>query len=210
MINPSKCALIATDQWSTVSVSYRDELIQQSPLIKLNSSTNPFAHPNGIPIADRIKRLDAAAPDHLSAKRKLQMKYFNYQDLDDSIVLFSFVGRVTSQKGVHLIVDVAEHFIVKTNFKVMFLVGGPANMQDPYAGGCARKMWDLKHKYPHCFWAAPDEFFTDGALVNRGSDFGLMPSAFEPGGIVQHEFFVGKTPVVAFKTGVLKDSVIEF
>jgi starch synthase len=46
--------------------------------------------------------------------------------------------------------------------------------------------------------------------VNRGSDFGLMPSAFEPGGIVQHEFFVGKTPVIAFKTGGLKDSVIEY
>ena len=37
-----------------------------------------------------------------------------------------------------------------------------------------------------------------------------MPSAFEPGGIVQHEFFVGKTPVIAFKTGGLKDSVIEY
>lgn len=37
-----------------------------------------------------------------------------------------------------------------------------------------------------------------------------MPSMFEPGGIVQHEFFVGGTPVVAFKTGGLKDSVIEF
>ena len=37
-----------------------------------------------------------------------------------------------------------------------------------------------------------------------------MPSVFEPGGIVQHEFFVGSTPVVAFKTGGLKDSVIEY
>jgi starch synthase len=37
-----------------------------------------------------------------------------------------------------------------------------------------------------------------------------MPSVFEPGGIVQHEFFVGGTPVVAFKTGGLKDSVHEF
>ena len=37
-----------------------------------------------------------------------------------------------------------------------------------------------------------------------------MPSLFEPGGIVQHEFFVGSTPVIAFKTGGLKDSVIEF
>ena len=37
-----------------------------------------------------------------------------------------------------------------------------------------------------------------------------MPSVFEPGGIVQHEFFVGETPVVAHRTGGLKDAVIEF
>ena len=43
-----------------------------------------------------------------------------------------------------------------------------------------------------------------------GSDFGLMPSLFEPGGIVQHEFFVGSTPVIAFKTGGLKDTVSDF
>ncbi len=29
-------------------------------------------------------------------------------------------------------------------------------------------------------------FFTDGPLANIGSDFALMPSLFEPGGIVQH------------------------
>jgi len=68
----------------------------------------------------------------------------------------------------------------------------------------------LRNAYPHAFWAAPNEFFYDGSLVNRGADFGLMPSLFEPGGIVQHEFFVGSTPVVAFKTGGLKDSVHEF
>ena len=37
-----------------------------------------------------------------------------------------------------------------------------------------------------------------------------MPSLFEPGGIVQHEFFVGSTPVIAFQTGGLKDTVFEF
>jgi len=83
-------------------------------------------------------------------------------------------------------------------------------MRDPYSAQCAHRMWDLARRYPHCFWAAPSEFFTDGASVNRGADFGLMPSLFEPGGIVQHEFFVGSTPVVAYKTGGLKDSVIEF
>jgi glycogen synthase len=45
-------------------------------------------------------------------------------------------------------------------------------------------MWHFKNKYPNQFWADPQAFFTDGSLVNRGADFGLMPSIFEPGGIV--------------------------
>ena len=44
----------------------------------------------------------------------------------------------------------------------------------------------LNYKYPHCFWSNPDNFFSDGPLVNIGSDFAMMPSMFEPGGIVQH------------------------
>jgi hypothetical protein len=44
----------------------------------------------------------------------------------------------------------------------------------------------LTNKYPLCVWSNPDLFFTDGPLVNIGSDFALMPSLFEPGGIVQH------------------------
>jgi starch synthase len=112
------------------------------------------------------------------------MKYFNYGDLDDTVPLFSFVGRITTQKGVHLILDAAEHLINESQFKINILVGGQANMRDPYSKSCADKMNYLKHRYPHCFWAGPTEFFTDGAVVNRGSDFGLMPSLFEPGGIV--------------------------
>lgn len=109
-----------------------------------------------------------------------------------------------------MILDIVEDLIHKYSFKVQFLIGGPANMRDPYSASCAHRMWQLKAKYPNCFWAAPEEFFTDGSLINLGADFGLMPSLFEPGGIVQHEFFVGGTPVIAFKTGGLKDSVIEF
>ena len=114
----------------------------------------------------------------------LQKKYFGLAELNDDIPVFSFVGRVTTQKGVHLILDIAETIIKKFNGKIQFLVGGPANMKDPYAAACAHKMWNLKNQYPQSFWAAPEEFFTDGTTVNRGADFGLMPSAFEPGGIV--------------------------
>lgn len=109
-----------------------------------------------------------------------------------------------------MILDVVEDIIKLTQGKCQFLVGGPANMRDPYSAMCANRMWHLKSKYVNSFWAAPEAFFTDGSLINRGADFGLMPSLFEPGGIVQHEFFVGGTPVIAFKTGGLRDSVIEF
>jgi starch synthase len=158
----------------------------------------------------RLKKLNEVAPDHLTAKKLIQKKYFGFGELDDSIPLLAFVGRITAQKGVHLILDAAEHLIHKSGFKVNILVGGAVNMKEPYSAQCAHKMWALKNKYPNCFWADPNSFFTDGSLINRGTDFGLMPSAFEPGGIVQHEFFVGGTPVVAFKTGGLKDSVFEF
>lgn len=103
-----------------------------------------------------------------------------------------------------------EQLIIRNEFKINVLVGGQANMKDPYSAACAHKMWHLRNKYPNNFWADPNAFFTDGSLVNLGTDFGLMPSIFEPGGIVQHEFFVGGTPVIAFKTGGLKDSVFEF
>eukprot|EP00826_Nyctotherus_ovalis_P009880 TRINITY_DN12619_c0_g1_i2.p1 TRINITY_DN12619_c0_g1~~TRINITY_DN12619_c0_g1_i2.p1 ORF type:complete len:368 (-),score=113.95 TRINITY_DN12619_c0_g1_i2:174-1277(-) len=148
--------------------------------------------------------------DHFEAKRKLQQKYFKFLDLNDDIPVFAFVGRITSQKGVHLICECAEQLIKKLNGKINILVGGPANRREPYAARCANDMENLARRYPSSFWAAPNDFFTDGALVNLGADFGVMPSAFEPGGIVQHEFFVGGTPVVAFKTGGLKDSVYEF
>jgi glycogen synthase len=46
------------------------------------------------------------------------MKYFNYKDLDDSVPLFAFVGRVTSQKGVHLILDTAESVIERCGGKI--------------------------------------------------------------------------------------------
>lgn len=123
--------------------------------------------------------------------------------------MLSFVGRVTEQKGVHFIVETAEQLIIEYGQKINILVGGMANPKEPYGAKCIQYMNYLVSKYPHSFWASPSEFFYDGALVNLGSDFGVMPSKFEPGGIVQHEYFVASTPVIAFKTGGLKDTVFE-
>ena len=69
MINPSRIAIMMSDQWSTVSKSYRDDLMNSSPLAPLlRQKPQPFAFPNGIPIEDRVKKLNAVAPNHLHAK----------------------------------------------------------------------------------------------------------------------------------------------
>lgn len=189
-----------------------------------------------------------------------------------------------------MILNAVEELITHTGGKIQVLVGGPADHSDPYAAGCARHAFDLRRRFPWCFWADPDGFFTDGPLVNLGSDFGVMVSfvrmqallvtigsalpsellrllyitfclwlsgvssifsrvyssrvrslaltgvirrhirvqsifansaarltwlrnlfwIYFSGGIVQQEFFVAGTPVIAFRTGGLKDTVHEW
>ena len=212
IINPSRCAIMMSDQWSTVSNSYKQELQTGSPLAwLLNQKKQPFAYPNGIFKEKRLKQLlEKAGGDRTQCKRYIQQKYFGYQDLELSVPVYSFVGRLTQQKGVLLILDSVEQLVRKTNGKINILVGGMGNPSDPYVAACISKINYLRGKYPNSFWANPKEFFTDGPKINLGSDFGLMPSAFEPGGIVQHEFFIAGTPVIAFKTGGLKDTVFEY
>jgi glycogen synthase len=211
-INPSRCALLTCDNWGTVSVSYRKELLEGSalaPILRLHN--HPFAHPNGIPLESRLTRLNALnMPSHWEAKTALQRKYFPGTEPNAHTVLLGFVGRITFQKGIHLILDIAEQLLRRHSGAVQILIGGAANVGEQYATNCAHRMRDLARRYPMNFWADPDAFFVDGPLLNYGCDFGLMPSAFEPGGIVQQEFLIAGTPVIAFKTGGLKDTIFEY
>lgn len=214
LFNPSRCALMTCDAWGTVSPSYRDELRRPggsalAPL--LNRYPTPFAYPNGVPLKPRLQRLaELPYKTHKEAKAAIQKKYFGFDIADHSIPLFAFIGRITEQKGVHLIVEAAEQLIHRYQCRIQILVGGKVSWSDPYSAYCGSKMEHLRRKYPFSFWADPNEFFSDGPLVNLGADVGLMPSKFEPGGIVQHEFFIAGTPVLAFRTGGLRDTVYEF
>ena len=212
VINPSRCAILCSDQWGTVSNSYKEDLQRNSPLKEiLNMKKKPFSFPNGVFKENRLNLLkNKAGCDHNGAREYIQKKYFKYNDSNPNVPIFAFVGRITRQKGVHLILEVSEEIINKSNGQINILIGGMGNPSDPYFNDCKNKIYYLLNKYPNSFWANPNEFFLDGPKINIGADFGLMPSLFEPGGIVQHEFFLGGTPVIAFRTGGLKDTVFEF
>jgi len=158
-------------------------------------------------VDQRLEELKDVATSRAEAKAKLQVKYFG--KADPKMPLLSFVGRICLQKGVHLILNAVRELIDTHSGCIQIIVGGMANYKDPYAAQCAWTMQGLRNTYADNFWADPNEFFTDGPLLNMGSDFALMPSLFEPSGVVQQEYFLGGTPVIAFKTGGLKDTVFE-
>jgi starch synthase len=218
IVNPSRCALMAADQWSSVSKSYRDQIKHGSPLAPLlNKFNHPFACSNGVDVKERTKVLGAELGkrglkhmDHLDAKRFLMEKYLNSTEVDPDLCIFSFVGRITEQKGVDVICSVVEEFVTSTNYKTAFIVGGPATKGDPHGDHVIGASDYLREKFPKNFYADPRAFFFDVPVLSLGSNFCLMPSRFEPGGIVQHEFFIAGTPAVVFATGGLKDSVSEY
>lgn len=213
IFNPSRCALICSDQWATVSKSYRKEIKEScslSPL--LNRYTEPFAFPNGVRVPDVKARLDKLG-DPKEEKIKLLKKFFNltYDDQAkyNDLVLFGFVGRICEQKGVHLILENIDYILEVTKYKAYFIIGGMIDGSE-YSKHCANLMYELRNRYYNNFWADPNAFFIDGVQLTKAADFFLMPSLFEPGGIVQHEALVAGTPVIAFNTGGLRDSISEF
>lgn len=208
--DPSLCSLLCTDQWATVSKKYRDELLESSPYnYFLRRFPEPFAYSNGIRFQERLDALKKLGLTHIEAKRKVQQQFFG--EVDDSKCLFFFIGRIVEQKGVFLIIDSFEELNRQYGGKMQFIVGGQAAPDDrAYGLPCTQRMWDLKSRYPKNFWADPSQFFSDGLLCCQAADYMLVPSLFEPSGIVQQEAFASGCPVLAFRTGGLADTVDEY
>lgn len=146
--------LLATDTWGTVSCTYQQDITHSSALAPLlRRFPQPFSSPNGVLVFEKkMKYAGLATHTHNTAKLFVQEKYFGAENL--AIPLLVFVGRITEQKGVHLICEVAEELIVSCNRNIQIIVGGIANDSDPYGRYCMSKMEYLRTYYGDCFWVA--------------------------------------------------------
>ena len=158
ILNPSRCVLLSTDNWGTVSNVYQEDIQNNSALAPLlRRFPQPFSSPNGVFVFEKqLKYNSLSTNTHATAKRFVQQKYFGMKNADNAdcmnIPLLVFVGRITEQKGVHLICEVAEELILSRNRHIQILVGGIANEEDPYGRYCVNKMNYLRKYYPDCFW----------------------------------------------------------
>jgi starch synthase len=119
---------------------------------------------------------------------------------DPTIPLLAFIGRLNHQKGVDLALD-ALHRLVDYPWQVIFLGTGVPELED------AIRL--LQRKYPERVRAV---IRFDAALSHRmyaGADALLVPSRYEPCGLVQMIAMRYGCVPIARATGGLKDTVFE-
>jgi starch synthase len=123
--------------------------------------------------------------------------------VDSSKILLAYVGRMTSQKGLELLVSGLTR-IMRQHEQVQFVALGDG--EDHYCD----LLWSLAQKHPN---RVSVKLYHDTTLPKQifaGADMVLVPSNYEPGGIVVLEAMrYGAVPIVR-STGGLRDAIKSF
>ncbi len=114
--------------------------------------------------------------------------------------LLSIVGRLTPQKGFDLMLETAPR-LLKLGLDLYFLGSG-----DPQLAGQLKK---LKEQFPQRVGIFLGHDEAHAHLVFSASDMVIVPSRFEPCGLVQmYALRYGAVPIVS-ATGGLKDTIVD-
>lgn len=207
-----KAGLFYADAITTVSPSYAAE-IQVEPLgmgmhgLLAKRREDLYGILNGIdldewnPAADPhlakpfdSKRLAAKAANKRALQERLGLK------IDPEIPLLGIVSRITHQKGVDLIAEIAPKLIHEPA-QIALLGSGERQLETGFS--------QLAHRHPGM--ASATIGFDEGLshLIEAGSDLFLMPSRFEPCGLNQMYSQRYGTPPVVHATGGLVDTVTD-
>jgi glycosyltransferase involved in cell wall biosynthesis len=116
---------------------------------------------------------------------------------EEKIVLF--VGRLVYEKGVHVLVNAVPKILQKVNAK--FVIVGNGYMKEQLSG--LVKSMGLAHKVLFTGFVDDDTL----RKLQRCADVSVVPSLFEPFGIVALEAMAARSPVVVSDTGGLSEIV---
>lgn len=212
--NAFKRGLIYADSINTVSETYSREILNEEYSGRLSNLFRElrdklFGILNGLnyqeldPKTDKIIKTNYnlnAVNSRGENKLDLQKEFNLETDLDTPIIAMS--GRLDIQKGLDLVMKTID--FVLTEFPVQFVILGPG--EDKYRDF----FLELEKKYPHRVGTHLMKNFVLPRKIFAGADMILMPSRYEPGGIVALEAMrYGCVPIVR-ETGGLADSVTNF
>ena len=207
-----KAGLRYADAITTVSPTYARE-IQREPLgfgmhgLLAARSGELHGIANGIDVAEWDPSTDRLIAQRYDADR-LTAKAFNKEalrerlglPLEGRVPLLGMVSRLTLQKGIDLVVEVARE-IVSLPAQLVVLGTGERELESALAGVAKANAKRIAVRLGY------DEPLAH--LIEAGADMFLMPSRFEPCGLNQMYSQRYGTPPVARATGGLADTIVD-
>jgi len=207
-----KAGLQYADAITTVSPTYARE-IQREPLgfglQGLLAARSGVLHgiANGIDVAEWDPSTDRLIAQRYDADR-LTSKAFNKEALQERlglppearVPLVGMVSRLTHQKGIDLVVEVARE-IVGLPAQLVVLGSGERELESALADVAKASAQRVAVRLGY------DEALAH--LIEAGADMFLMPSRFEPCGLNQMYSQRYGTPPVARATGGLADTIVD-
>lgn len=211
-INWMKAGILESDRVFTVSPHYAEELVSGEDrgveLDNIIRSTGITGIVNGMDNREWSPQTDRYIDVHYDATTVTEAKSLLKEALqaevglpvDKSIPLIGFIGRLEEQKGSDILVEAIAKFIDQ-NVQIIVLGTGKKIME--------KQIEQLEVTYPD---KAIGVAKFNGPLAHKiiaGADFIIIPSRFEPCGLVQlHAMPYGTVPIVS-STGGLVDTVKE-
>ncbi|TAL29638.1 MAG: glycogen synthase [Spirochaetes bacterium] len=209
-----KAGLVYSEAISTVSRTYRDELMTPEYGYELAGvfrelSGRFFGITNGADYGTWNPETDPFiparyGPGDLAGKRTCAGALRARMGLEsgDGAPILATVTRVTRQKGMDVLADTMELLLVAAPFQFVMLGSGD--------DGIIAKFERLRKIFPErvgLYWGYDEKL---AHLMEAGSDIYLMPSRYEPCGLNQlYSLRYGTVPVVR-ATGGLEDTVSQW
>lgn len=214
--NALKRGLLFADAITTVSPTHAIEVLTSEYSEGLNDTLQAVRGKisgilNGIDNVEFNPETDSSIKKQFSKKTFTKNRPVNKAELqrefslpvEPDIPLIAYVGRLTSQKGLDLLIEALPHLFNEQHELQFIALGGGDEVYK-------NALIQLRDRFPEqvALHLMPD--FRMPRKIFAGADIVLMPSIFEPGGIVALETLrYGAVPLVR-KTGGLGDIVTDF
>lgn len=208
-----KSALVFADLLTTVSPTYAKEIQTKAYGFKMDGilrrrSKDLFGILNGVDYQEWNPESDPDIeknynPENITGKLACKRKLADLFSLkvEDDTPILSMVTRLSSQKGIDLVIEILDDLLAEG--AAFVLLGSGDSMYEDY-------FLKLKKQFPEKMGAfiGFDEKMAHQVLA--GTDFLLMPSQYEPCGLTQmYSLKYGAVPIVR-AVGGLADSIKEF